>query len=97
MNLHDLVSKYPVDKQAVEQHKQCLRQDIAAYQLQQLRQKNHLSQKQLAEKLQVSQNAVSKLETRDLHQVKIGTLARFAAALGQPLSLQIGQEKIQLT
>ena len=37
------------------------------------------------------------LETRDIKNVKIGTLEKFARGIGQPLYFQIGEEKIRLS
>jgi len=53
--------------------------------LQDLRQKRHLTQQQLAERLNLQQAAVSKMEGQsDMH---VGTLQRIVAAMGGKLKL----------
>ena len=53
--------------------------------LQELRQKRHLTQQQLAERLNLQQAAVSKMERQsDMH---VGTLQRIIAAMGGKLKL----------
>ncbi|MFZ4660036.1 MAG: helix-turn-helix domain-containing protein [Caldilineaceae bacterium] len=53
--------------------------------LQELRQKRHLTQQQLAERLNLQQAAVSKMEGQaDMH---VGTLQRVIAAMGGKLKL----------
>lgn len=53
--------------------------------LQDLRQKRHLTQQQLAERLNLQQAAVSKMEGQsDMH---VGTLQRIIAAMGGKLKL----------
>ncbi len=58
---------------------------LLAMALQDLRQKRHLTQQQLAERLNLQQAAVSKMEGQaDMH---VGTLQRIIAAMGGKLKL----------
>ena len=58
---------------------------LLAMALQELRQKRHLTQQQLAERLNLQQAAVSKMEGQaDMH---VGTLQRIIAAMGGKLKL----------
>lgn len=69
-------------RQRVEEHFEEL---LLAMALQELRQKRHLTQQQLAERLNLQQAAVSKMENQsDMH---ISTLRRIVAAMGGELKL----------
>ena len=58
---------------------------LLAMALQELRQKRHLTQQQLAERLNLQQAAVSKMEGQsDMH---VATLQRIIAAMGGKLKL----------
>lgn len=60
-----------------------LEQDLAA-----LREESRLSQRQVAQLLGTSERHVAKLERRRVKDFTVGTLARYARALGGTVSIQ---------
>jgi len=69
-------------REHVEERAQAMLLEMA---LKDLRQKRHLTQQQLAERLNLQQAAVSKMENQsDIH---VGTLQRIIAAMGGKLKL----------
>ena len=63
---------------AIERAKVAMAQKIA-----ELRDERHLNQKQLAEKMGVSQQFISQIETGSAKNLSIDTLVRFASTLGR--------------
>ncbi len=55
--------------------------------LAQLRTQEGLTQAEIADRMQVSQARVSKLERGDLDQLEVGTIRRYVASLGSNLKL----------
>ncbi len=82
-SFNTLLEKLPQERREhVEARAQAL---LLAMALQDLRQKRHFTQKQLAERLNLQQAAVSKMENQsDMH---ISTLQRMIAAMGGTLKL----------
>jgi transcriptional regulator with XRE-family HTH domain len=79
----NLLEKLPKERrERVEERAQAMLLEMA---LQDLRQKRHLTQQQLAERLNLQQAAVSKMENQsDMH---VSTLQRMIAAMGGTLKL----------
>jgi len=78
-----LLEKLPQDRR--ERIEERAQQMLLKMALQELRQKRHLTQQQLAERLNLQQAAVSKMESQsDMH---IRTLQRIVAAMGGELKL----------
>ena len=72
----------PNRRQQIEEHVEEL---LLALALQELRKKRHLTQQQLAERLNLQQAAISKMENQsDMH---ISTLRQIIAAMGGELKL----------
>jgi transcriptional regulator with XRE-family HTH domain len=80
---NNLLEKLPKDRrERIEERAKAM---LLAMALQDLRQKRHLTQQQLAERLNLQQAAVSKMENQsDMH---ISTLQRIVAAMGGTLKL----------
>lgn len=78
-----LVEKLPNERrERIEERAQAM---LLAMALQELRQKRHLTQQQLAERLNLQQAAVSKMENQlDMH---VSTLQRMIVAMGGKLKL----------
>ena len=85
----DLVRRRPVNRRAVEAHKQRMLDEVRAYQLRELREAAELTQVELAARLDVSQNRVSRLESGDLERSQIDTLRRYVEALGGTLHVEV--------
>lgn len=97
-SLTAVLTTRPVDRTHVEAHKRRLLEEVRAYQLRELREALGLTQIQLAEKLDVSQNRVSRLEHGDLERTQVDTLRRYVEAVGGRLSVEveIGDRRIQI-
>ena len=77
-NSKDFLNSLPVsEQQAIKEKAQQFKQ---AYQIAQLRENAHLSQKELAEKMGVSQANISKLENGK--DINLSTLRRYINTLG---------------
>ena len=82
-SFNSLLQALPQERlQRIEERAQEMLLEMA---LQDLRQKRHLTQQQLAERLNLQQAAISKMENQsDMH---VGTLQRIIAAMGGTLKL----------
>jgi transcriptional regulator with XRE-family HTH domain len=70
----------------------------AAWDLQQLRKKQGLTQQAVAESMHDAQNRVSQIEKGGVERVRLNTLRRYAQALGGTLTVEIsiGENKYQV-
>ncbi|SDJ83647.1 Helix-turn-helix domain-containing protein [Actinopolyspora mzabensis] len=76
------------DVETAREHASALTQGfVLGDRLAQLREEQHLSQTEMAERLGVSQARVSKLEQGNLAHLELGTIRRYVAALGGTLKL----------
>ncbi len=96
--LSDLLRERPVNRQAVDAHKKRMIEEVRAYRLRELREALSLTQVQLASRLHVSQNRVSRFEQGDIERAQVGTLRKYVEALGGTLRVEIeyGDERIQI-
>lgn len=97
-SLHDMLAKRPVDREAVEAHKRRMLDEVRAYHLRELRELSELTQVQLAERLNISQNRVSSIERGDIGRSQIETLRRYVEALGGELrvEVEIGDQRYRI-
>lgn len=65
-----------------------LQADVIAYQLKQLRLKQHLTQQQLAEKVGIDKTQISKIE-KGTRNLTLDTITRIACALGAKVNFSI--------
>lgn len=63
--------------------------ELRAYRLRELREAHHLTQVQLAERLDVSQNRISKLEHGDIGKSQVETIRKYVEALGGTLRIDV--------
>ncbi len=98
-SLDDVLSTRPVDRSAVDDHKRRMLEEVRAYQLRELREALGLTQVQLADALDVSQNRVSRLERGDLQRTQVDTLRRYVEAVGGQLhvEVEIGGTRIRIS
>jgi predicted XRE-type DNA-binding protein len=96
--LDDMLARRPVDRAAIDEHKRWMLQEIRAYQLRDLREAVGMTQVQLADALDVSQNRVSRLEHGDIERTQVDTLRRYVEAVGGQLRLEveIGNRRIPI-
>ena len=97
-SVEDFVAKRPVDRKVVDAHKKRMLHEIRAYRLRELREARDLTQVQLAERLNVSQNRVSMIEHGDIDRARVDTLRRYVEAVGGQLRIEVelGDERIQI-
>lgn len=97
-NLRDMLANRPVDREAVDRHKQRLLDEARAYRLRELREAAELTQVQLSQKLNVSQSRVSNIEHGEIGHTELDTLRRYVEALGGKLhvEIEIGDQRVQL-
>lgn len=96
--LDDLLRQRPVDREAVEAHKKRMVDEVRAYRLRELREASSLTQVELASRLHVSQNRVSRIEHGDIERAQVDTLRKYVEAVGGTLRIEVeyGDERIQI-
>lgn len=93
-----LLRERPVDRAAIDAHKKRMLDEVRAYRLRELREASELTQVELAERLQVSQNRVSRIEHGDIERSQVDTLRKYVEAVGGRLRVEVefGDERIQI-
>ncbi len=96
--LSDLLRDRPADRAAVEAHKKRMIEEVRAYRLRELREALSLTQVELASRLRVSQNRISRIEHGDIERSQVDTLRKYAEALGCTLRVEVeyGDKRIQI-
>jgi predicted transcriptional regulator len=97
-SLEDLLSARPVNRAEVDAHKKRMLDEIRAYRLRELREASELTQVELAERLQVSQNRVSRIERGDIEHTQIDTLRKYVEAVGGQLRVEVelGDQRVKI-
>lgn len=97
-SVEELLAKRPVDREAVDAHKKRMVDEVRAYRLRELREASALTQVELAGRLHVSQNRVSRIEHGDIDRAQVDTLRKYVEALGGRLRVEVelGDERIQI-
>ncbi len=88
-SVNDVLTKRLASRPAVDEHKRRMLEEVRAYQLRELREEVGLTQVQLADTLDVSQNRVSRLEHGDLERTQLDTLRRYVEAIGGRLHIEV--------
>ena len=96
MSIEEMLAKRPVDRAVVERHKKRMLDEVRAYRLRELREASELTQVQLAGRLNVTQNRVSRIEHGDIDRAQIDTLRKYVEAIGGTLRIEVelGDERI---
>lgn len=96
--MEELLAKRPVDRAAVNAHKKRMLDEVRAYRLRELREASELTQVELAGRLHVSQNRVSRIEHGDIDRAQVDTLRKYVEALGGRLRVEVelGDQRIQI-
>jgi len=94
--LQTMIVKRPVDREKVDAFKKQMRDEIRAYRLREIRESLSITQVELAERLNVSQNRVSRIEHGDIDRSQLDTLRRYVEAVGGTLRVEvvIGDDQI---
>ncbi len=93
--LEGMLQKRPVNREVVEAHKKRMLAEMRSYRLRELREASDLTQVELASRLKVSQNRVSRIEQGDIEHSQIDTLRKYVEAIGGGLrvEVEIGDER----
>lgn len=96
--LEELVAERHVDRSAVDRHKKRMLEGVRAYKLRELREASDLTQVELASRLEVSQNRVSRIEHGDIERTQVDTLRDTSRrlAVGSGSRSNLGDERIQI-
>jgi transcriptional regulator with XRE-family HTH domain len=96
--LEEMLAERPVDREAVDRHKRRMLDEVRAYRLRELREAVDMTQVQLAGRLNVSQNRISRIEHGDVEHAQLNTLRKYAEALGGRLRVEVelGEDRIQI-
>jgi len=81
-SLDEFVRDRTVDRARVDAHKKRMLDEVRAYRLRELREASELTQVELASRLQVSQNRVSRIEHGDIERAQFDTLRKYVEAVG---------------
>lgn len=98
-SIEDMIARRPVDRNAVDAHKKTMLDEVRACRLRELREMSDLTQVEMADRLHVSQNRVSRIEHGDIDRTQMSTLRRYVEAVGGQLrvEVQIGDERFLLS
>lgn len=96
--LDELLRERPVDRVEVDAHKRRMLEAVRAYRLRELREASELTQVELAVRLNVSQNRVSRIEHGDIERAQVDTLRKYVEAVGGHLRVEVelGDERIRI-
>ncbi len=78
----DVRAKRPGDEAAVARHLARMEAEERAYRLREIREEQGVTQKQLAERMHLTQPTISALESGDLDRSGLATLKSYVEALG---------------
>jgi transcriptional regulator with XRE-family HTH domain len=94
-NLEHMLARRPVNREVVEAHKKRMLEKVRAYRLRELREASDITQVELASRLKVSQNRVSRIEHGDIERAQLDTLRKYIEAVGGELrvEVEIGDER----
>ncbi len=97
-SIEEMLEKRPVDQAVVDAHKKRLLDEVRAYRLRELREASDLTQVELADRLHVSQNRVSRIEHGDIDRAQVDTLRKYVEAVGGRLRIEVelGDQRIQI-
>jgi predicted transcriptional regulator len=88
-SFRELQSELPVDREAVDAIKREMLAAVRAYRLRELREQAAMTQVQLADALDVSQNRISRIEHGDIERTQVDTLRKYVEAFGGKLHIEV--------
>lgn len=98
ITLDDLIDKLKIDRNQLAHGVRNLKTEENAFHLKELRKLAGVTQVQMALKLGVSQNRISRIERGDLEKAEVGTIMKYVAALNGDIqiSVKIGSKVLPL-
>lgn len=99
VTLQDLLADPQLDRTRVEQIRLEMERQVDGYALREVRLARGVTQRELAQRLGVSQNRISAIEKGQFHKAQLGTISRYVEALGGELIVQaqINGQSIRLS
>ena len=96
--LDEMLAERPVNREAVDRHKKRMIDEMRSYRLRELREAVEMTQVQLAERLDISQTRVSRIEHGDIERTQVDTLRKYAEAIGGRLKVEVefGEDTVQI-
>jgi len=85
--VQELAARLGVPWESIEAHSRELDGVVAGYQLRELRQAKSVTQRELARRIGVSQNRISKIEKGQFDKTQVGTVKKYIEALGGSVSV----------
>lgn len=95
----DVRAKRPVDDAVVAEHVARMEAEERAYRLREIREEQGVTQKELAERMSLTQPTISALESGDLDRSGLATLKAYVEALGGTVEVTatFGDRKLVLS
>ncbi len=95
----DVRAKRPVDERAVAEYAARMEAAERAYRLREIREEQGVTQKELAERMSLTQPTISALESGDLDRSGLATLRAYVEALGGNIEViaTFGNRKLVLS
>lgn len=95
----DVRTKRPVDETAVAEHVARMEAEERAYRLREIREEQGVTQKELADRMALTQPTISALEAGDLDRSGLATLKSYVEALGGSIEViaTFGSRKVVLS
>lgn len=87
--LEEHLIERPPNWENVEKHERRMLAEIRAYRLRELREQAEMTQVQLADALDVSQNRISRIEHGDIEHTQVNTLRKYVEAFGGSLHIEV--------
>lgn len=96
---NEVRAKRPVDDGAVAEHVARMEAEERAYRLREIREEQCVTQKELAERMDLTQPTISALESGDLDRSGLATLKAYVEALGGTIEVTatFGNRKLVLS
>lgn len=89
MNIDDFEKLHPSEPGVVEAIMKKMRAEIRAFKLRELREALEMTQVELAAKIAVSQNRISRIEHGDIEKSQVVTLRKYVEAVGGTLRVEV--------
>ncbi|MEZ5090835.1 MAG: XRE family transcriptional regulator [Micropruina sp.] len=95
----DVRAKRPVDDAAIAEHVALMEAEERAYRLREIREELGVTQKELADRMSLTQPTISALESGDLDRSGLATLRAYVEALGGTVEVTatFGSRKLVLS
>ena len=84
-----LRAELPIDEEAVDAIKREMLAEVRAYRLRELREQAAMTQVQLADAIDISQNRISRIEHGDIERTQVDTLRKYVEAFGGKLHIEV--------